>query len=537
MPTEAAPVDPRAYRTQNWVISKPSARGRNGIVVSQNREAAEAGAAILAAGGNAADAAVATAFALSAAEPWNSGLGGIGFALVLKAGETQAKVVDFGPIAPRKANPADYPLTGEVKRDLFVWPEVVGDRNIHGPLSFCIPSSVAGYAKLKESFGTKLPFADLLQPAIRLAKRGLPKDWYTTVKIASSAAVLRLYEESARIYLPGGLPPIPPYQGSPGFFTLGNLPQTLERLAAAGADDFYRGDLAKRLAADIAKAGGVVDAEDLAQCRAVVRDAPSLDWRGRHRIFTAGGLTAAPTLQAVIAGMAPHMPGRDGGGAAWFAALGRVMRKAYADRLEGLGAATATEPSDTCTTHLTVVDGEGTLVSITTTLLSSMGSRVVLPDTGVLMNNGMMWFDPRPGSANQIAPGARPLCNMCPVIVTPKDGGWPRFAGGASGGRRILASVYQMLAWTLDSGMDVETAAHAPRIDVSGPDEVSADCRLPPDVIAALEAAGPTHIVEHSVVPINFACPNLIKVDEDGAHGCSDVVSPWSAAVAAPGKR
>ncbi|RTL71246.1 MAG: hypothetical protein EKK41_11080, partial [Hyphomicrobiales bacterium] len=143
MPTEAAPVDPRAYRTQNWVISKPSARGRNGIVVSQNREAAEAGAAILAAGGNAADAAVATAFALSAAEPWNSGLGGIGFALVLKAGETQAKVVDFGPIAPRKANPADYPLTGEVKRDLFVWPEVVGDRNIHGPLSFCIPSSVA----------------------------------------------------------------------------------------------------------------------------------------------------------------------------------------------------------------------------------------------------------------------------------------------------------------------------------------------------------------------------------------------------------
>ncbi|MFM9726462.1 gamma-glutamyltransferase, partial [Streptomyces scabiei] len=75
------------------------------------------------------------------------------------------------------------------------------------------------------------------------------------------------------------------------------------------------------------------------------------------------------------------------------------------------------------------------------------------------------------------------------------------FAGGASGGRRILASVYQMLAWTLDSGMDVETAAHTPRIDVSGPDEVSADCRLPPDVIAALEAVGPTHIVEHSVVP------------------------------------
>jgi gamma-glutamyltranspeptidase/glutathione hydrolase len=538
MPTDAAPAHPRIYRTQNWVITKPSARGRNGIVVSQNRDAAEAGAAILAAGGNAADAAVATAFALSAVEPWNSGLGGIGFALILKAGETSAKVVDFGPVAPRRADPADYPLTGNMKNDLFTWPEVVGDRNIHGPLSFCIPSAVAGYAKLKENFGSKLPFADLMKPAIALAKRGLPKDWYTTVKVATSAAVLRLYEESARIYLPGGLPPTPPYQGSPGFFTLGNLPGTLEHIAAAGADDFYRGDLAKRLAADIAKAGGVVDAEDLANCRAVIREAPSIDWRGRYRVFTAGGLTAAPTLEAVVAGMAGSMPSRTGGDAAWFSTLARVMRNAYADRLEGLGAATsAQESSDTCTTHLTVVDGEGTLVSITTTLLSSMGSRLVLPDTGVLMNNGMMWFDPRPGSANQITPGARPLCNMCPVIVTPKDGGWPRYAGGASGGRRILASVYQMLAWTLDAGMDVETAAHTPRIDVSGSEGASADCRLPPDVLAALEAVGPTSIVEHSVVPINFACPNIIKVDEDGAHACSDVGSPWSAAVAAVGKK
>ena len=106
------------------------------------------------------------------------------------------------------------------------------------------------------------------------------------------------------------------------------------------------------------------------------------------------------------------------------------MRQAYASRLEGLGAAkAATEPGDTCTTHLTVVDGEGNLVAMTTTLLSSMGSRYVLPGSGVLMNNGMMWFDPRPGSANAIAPGARPLCNMCPIIVTPKDGAWPRCRG------------------------------------------------------------------------------------------------------------
>ncbi|MDL2398702.1 gamma-glutamyltransferase [Rhizobium mayense] len=527
-------TDRLSYQSQNWILTKPSAKGKNGIVVSQSSDAAKAGAAILEAGGNAADAAVAACFALAAVEPWNSGLGGIGFAVVLGAGATQAKVVDFGPVAPHRADPADYPLTGAMKRDLFTWPEVEGDKNIHGPLSFCTPSAVAGYAKLKEAFGTQMPVADLLAPAITLAKRGLAQDWYTTLKIASSASVLRLYEESARIYLPNGLPPVQPYQGVPGFFQLGRLASTLERLAEAGFDDFYRGDIAARLAVDIAAMGGVVDAEDLAGCQAVVRDAPTIDWRGTHFIHTAGGLTAAPTLADVIAGMADYPPTASGPGADWFTGLSRVLRRAYASRLEGLGAArAAVEPGDTCTTHLTVVDGDGNLVAVTTTLLSSMGSRVVLPSTGVLMNNGMMWFDPRPDSANAIKPGARPLCNMCPVIVTPKDGGWPRMAAGASGGRRILASVYQMLAWTLDFHMTVPAAAHAPRIDVSGPDDTSADRRLPEDVLAALEGAGPLSVVEHGVLPINFACPNLIVADRDGAEGCSDVVSPWSAAIAA----
>ncbi|WP_420103795.1 gamma-glutamyltransferase [Bosea sp. (in: a-proteobacteria)] len=534
MAAPAQPYTPAPYRTQNWTLTKPAARGRHGIVVSQSREAAQAGAAILEQGGNAADAAVAACFALAAVEPWNSGLGGIGFAVVLKAGESTAQVVDFGPVAPRRVDPAAYPLTGAMKKDLFTWPEVVGDVNIHGPLSFVTPSSVAGYAKLKEAFGSALPIADILAPAIALARRGLPADWYTTLKIASSAAVLRLYAESARIYLPNGLPPVPPYQGSPGFMTLGELPQTLERLAEAGLGDFYRGEIAGRLVADIAAAGGVVDAQDLADCTAEIRPAPTIDWRGTHLVHTAGGLTAAPTLADVVAGMADAPLGGDQPTPAWYAQLSRVMRQAYRDRLEGLGAATvAKEAGDTCTTHLTVVDGEGNLVAVTTTLLSSMGSRVVLPSTGVLMNNGMMWFDPRPGSANAIAPGARPLCNMCPVVVTPKDGSWPRLAVGSSGGRRILASVYQTLAWQLDFGMDTETTARHPRIDVSGPDSTSADMTLPQETLAALAEAGPTTLVEHSALPINFACPNFIRVDREGAQGSSDAASPWSAAVAA----
>jgi gamma-glutamyltranspeptidase / glutathione hydrolase len=521
------------YRTQHWQLTKPVASGRDGIVVAQNREAAEAGVSILKAGGNAADAAVATAFALSALEPWNSGLGGVGFAIVLAAGEKSARVVDFGPVSGHRTHISDYPLTGATKQDFFTWPAVEGDRNIHGPLSFCVPSAVAGYASLHETFGSGIPLREIMAPAIALARRGLAQDWFTTLKVASSAAVLRLYEESARVFLPNGLPPVPPYQGETGFFRLGQLPTTLERLAEAGLRDFYTGGVASDLLSDIRDTGGVIDATDLADCRAQVRPAPTIAWRDTHVVHTAGGLTAAPTLADVIAGMSDVPRSIAGPDAEWFAALANVMRRAYAARLAGLGAAShASRPDETCTTHLTVVDREGNLVSMTSTLLSSMGSRVMLPKTGVLMNNGMMWFDPRPGSANQIAASARPLNNMCPVIVTAADGGWPRLAAGASGGRRILASVYQTLAFSLDFNMDVAAAAHAPRIDVSSPGTVTADMRLADDVLGALAACAPVKVVELGVMPINFACPNLIALDREGARACSDVASPWSAAVA-----
>ena len=524
---------PAPHVSQHWQVTKPAARGRKGIVASQSRSAAEAGVAVLEAGGNAADAAVAAAFTLATAEPWNSGLGGIGFAMVHRPGEREAQVVDFGPVAPKGVDPSAFPLTGKWKQDLFAWPEVVGDRNIHGPLSFVIPSSVAGYDLLRERFGTGMPVRDLLAPAVALAKRGLAQDWFTLLKVANSAKVLRLYPESARIYLPDGLPPIPPYQGNPGFLKQGELARTLERLQSAGLRDFYEGGVAADLAADIAALGGWVTAEDLAACRATVRPATPIDWRGTHTIHAAGGLTAAPTLAAVVRAMAETRPGA-APDAPWFRALARAMRAAYAERLAGLGAAAPPpEPAETCTTHLTVVDGDGMMVSVTTTLLSSMGSRVVLPKTGVLMNNGVMWFDPAPGSANAIRPGARPLCNMCPVTVSARDGSGPILAGGASGGRRILASVYQMLAFTLDFGLSLEEAAAHPRLDVSGPEGATADRRLDAATRDGLAADGELVTVEHAVLPVNFACPNLIRREGDGAAGISDVMSPWSAAIAA----
>jgi gamma-glutamyltranspeptidase/glutathione hydrolase len=142
-----------------------------------------------------------------------------------------------------------------------------------------------------------------------------------------------------------------------------------------------------------------------------------------------------------------------------------------------------------------------------------------------------MWFDPRPNQPNSIAGGKRPLTNMSPVILCNDDGPW--FAAGASGGRRILSSVAQMILFVTDFDMTLDEAAHQPRIDVSGPDGVSADRRLPDEVLEALAADGPSELLEHGVMPINFACPNAIQVAADGYRvGISDVASPWSTALA-----
>ena len=210
------------HLTQNWEIAKPGASSQGGIVAAQSRAAAT----------------VAAALALAAVEPWNSGLGGIGFMVVHRAGADHAEAIDFGPVAPRGLDPAAYPLTGATKTELFTWPQVEGDRNIHGPLAFAIPSAVRGYAMAVERFG-RMPWRELAAPAAALARQGLPVDWFTTVKVANAAAELRLYDESRRIWLPDGLPPVCPPERDTMNLPLGRLADTLERLAAAGPDDFY----------------------------------------------------------------------------------------------------------------------------------------------------------------------------------------------------------------------------------------------------------------------------------------------------------
>ena len=167
---------------ETWQIDKPAVRGARGGVAAQNIEAAEIGAQIIDDGGNAIDAAVATALALAVCEPWMSGLGGGGFMVIYSAAEGRARVIDFAMKSSRHLDPSAYPLAEGTAVDLFAWPAVREDRNVHGPLSIAVPGSVAGYAHAAR-FGSR-PFAELARPAAALAARGHRLTWWTTLNVA-----------------------------------------------------------------------------------------------------------------------------------------------------------------------------------------------------------------------------------------------------------------------------------------------------------------------------------------------------------------
>jgi len=516
------------HLAQNWHVRKPIAETRGGIVATQNRVAGEAGAKILAAGGNAVDAAVATGFALAAVEPWNSGLGGVGFMLVYRAKEDRVEVVDFGPISPRGLDPAAYPLTGGFTSDLFTWPTVKDDRNVHGPNSIAVPGHVEGLSLALEKFGT-MPFAEVMKPAIALADKGIAVDWFLTLKAATNARELARYPTTKEIWLPQGYPPVTAPGAPLCRLVLKGLAATMRRLADAGPRDFYEGDVAASIARDVAAMGGSLGLDDLRNYRARLVKPLEATYRGA-RIALAPGLTAGPTMQRALAKLEAVKLRPGGPNADAFIAYARVLREVYAERLSTMGE-TSDHRDPSTTTHLNVIDRHGNMVALTQTLLSVFGSKVVLPSSGVLMNNGIMWFDPRQGSPNSLAPGKRPLTNMNPMIAR---GEGKAFAIGASGGRKILPAVFQIASFLIDHGMSLEDAFHQPRIDASGGEAVGVDPRLPQAVRSALADQFPVAETELVVYPTNFACPSAVLRDQKlGTHfGASDVMSPWSGAVA-----
>jgi gamma-glutamyltranspeptidase/glutathione hydrolase len=517
-------------------IRKPAVTSKGGIVAAQSSRAAQVGAEVLAAGGDCVDAVIATTFALGVLEPWMSGLGGGGAMVLYRAREDRYEVIDYGMRAPVSLRPEDYPLTGGAASDIFPWPRVKNDRNIHGPGSIAVPGVVAGMEEAHRRHA-KLPWQELLAPSVKLAGEGLAVDWWTTLMISSAAADLRRYPASAAAYLVDGLPPNPQW----GIKADVRMPQdrlkaTMAQLASAGPRDFYEGDLAQNLAADIQAAGGALSVEDLKPFRAHLREPLAIPYRG-GKVFATPELTAGPTLSRTLGLLQNDLkPARSGPDAAAYVAYASALQAAYRERLKDMGdedgrrALGAETLAPACTTHFSAVDRDGNMAAVTQTLLSSFGSRFVSSQTGITMNNGIMWFDPAPGAPNSLAPGKRCLTNYTPVLAQAHDG--RRAAIGASGGRRILPAVSQLLSFVMDYGMDLDAVIHQPRIDASEGAVVIGDVRLPQPAREALRTRFDYEEARIQTLPMKFACPSIVLRDGNTNSGATEVFQPWSEAVA-----
>lgn len=513
------------------IVTKAGVQSEHGVVAAQHVGAARVGANILAQGGNAVDAAIATSLALGVLEPWMSGLAAGGCMMVWRAKERRCQVVNFGMRAPNGLDPANYPLSGQgVAGDLFDWPHVVDDRNVMGATAVAVPGLVAGLGMAHTEFASK-PWFDLVNPAVELAKQGMLTDWYSALVTGANAKSLSVDPDTAQCFLAEGKWPIIGGWTATEQRRLDQsaLAATLSTLRDDGPNAFYTGRIARQLSADVQAKGGCLSESDLAAYRAEIV-APLL-WEDRWgAIYAPPELTGGPTLIRALSLLSNDAFNDSVPTAQSYASIAQALSQAFDERLTGMGDHESPKAPGS-TTHFSVVDREGNICSVTQTLLSIFGSRVVSPNTGLLLNNGIMWFDPEPGKPNSLAPGKRCLTNYCPIIGKTKDGNV--FGLGASGGRKILGSVLQLALFLMRHGMSLPDAFEQARIDVSGGKQILADLKLPTDVVTALQSIMPTARARRHVYPYAYACPCGVMRAGSTNAGCTELYAPWADAVAA----
>jgi len=503
--------------SETQVVRKRVVATRGGVVAAQHKRAAQVGAEILAAGGDAIDAAVATSFALGVVEPWMSGIAAGGAMVIWRAAQEKAYVVDYGMRSPAGLNPADYPLSGGRDPELFAWPRVQGDRNVQGAAAVAVPGVVAGMELAHQRYG-RLPWRRVVAPAARLAREGMLLDWYAGLLIASTAQPLSLDADAAALFLEEGKwPPLSGWTATTEKrLDQRRLADTLELIGRDGARALYRGDIGAAIVKDVRDKGGCLALEDLASYRATLGAPLDVRYRGAH-IHAAPGMTGGPVLAACLEDLARVSRPR-------YADYARALARHWRERLQTAG------DRESCTTHFSIVDRAGNFCAVTQTLLSIFGSRVVSPSTGVLLNNGIMWFDPEAGKPNSLAPGKRCLANYCPVVGQAPSGA--RFALGAAGGRKIVGAVLQLISFLVDHGLALEEAFHRPRMDMSGGERVIADATLPAEELLALKSAFPVSTARRGVYPDAFARPCGVLRSGELNSGCTEAAQPWADTVA-----
>jgi gamma-glutamyltranspeptidase/glutathione hydrolase len=498
---------------------------RNGMIASPEKLAAEAGLEILRQGGNAIDAAVATGFALAVTYPRAGNLGGGGFMLVHLEQEDRQVFIDYRETAPVAAH-----------RDMFVNAEGEVDRQLEffSHQSAGVPGSVAGLVHALEKYGT-MSLKQVIQPAIELADRGFPVTFALDSELAAREERLLQNDEAKRLFFreDGSRLPVGDTLRQP------ELAWTLKQIRKHGSAGFYEGAVAQRIVDDMEANGGLITLEDLAGYRVVEREPV----RGQFREFeivsapppSSGGVHIVQILN-ILEGYPLGEWGHNS--AAYLHHMAEAMKLAYADRSRYLGdpaytdvpvdrltekayanrlreqiradratpaesirpgASIARESRDT--THFTVADARGNVVSNTYTLNFSFGSHIAVPGTGMLLNNEMADFAAQPGTpnafklvegeANSIQGGKRPLSSMSPTIIF-RDGE-PWLATGSPGGSRIITAVLQTVINAMAFDMNIASAAAAPRVHHQWlPDVLLLEQGISIDTRRLLEAKGHT---------------------------------------------
>ena len=545
--SDAASVQPvyRTAQSDDDVDPALVGAGKTYMVVSEAEQASAVGKQILAKGGNAVDAAIATAFALAVVHPTAGNIAGGGFAVV-RVAPGKAVALDFRETAPAAASPDMYL---DEKGNAIKGASTIGHK------ASGVPGSVAGLWELHKKLG-KLKWHELVEPAVKLARDGFTVDAGLAKAITRRADFLLKYPATAEIWVPNRIA-----RAEGATVTIPLLAVALERIRDQGPDGFYKGETAKAIADEMKKGGGLITMEDLAGYSAVWREPLKFPYRG-HTVISMPPPSSGGIVLAMVAGMLKHI---DLGALPWHGVdhvryLVETWRRAYAARNELLGdptfvkdmplakllsqpyldklAATITDratPSAEVkpllegdhTTNLCVVDGSGMAIALTTTLNTAWGSGVTVH--GFLMNNEMDDFAVKPGtpntfglvqwSRNKIEPGKRMLSSMTPTIVERGDGEIALVVG-AQGGPRIITAVWQTMSNILDYKLTAGPAIAMPRIHHQHlPDRIDVQAESIEQPVAE-ELARRGYKVDYSV-PF-FGAANVIVKTEAGWAGAAD---------------
>ena len=525
------------------MTEKRPASASRGMVVTNHPLGSAAGAEMLAAGGNAVDAAIGALFALTVVEPMMVGIFGAGMTH-LRLADGRHLVIDNYTTAPAASRPDMYRPISDTWPDYLL---VEGDLNLIGPLSAGVPGTLMAWSQAVSRFG-RLDLETVMQPAIRHAERGFRATPYLADAVRETARDLARFPETARTFLPGGAP----IKGG-DLIVMPEYAATLRHVAAKGPGVLYGGDLGATVAEYMRRNGGIITQDDLARYETIERQ----PIRGRYRGYevtgppppTAGGLHLIEMLN-VLEGFDPRALGF--GSVEYFHLIAEILKIGFADRnactgdpafvdipiarllskehsearrsqiradrageyapmLQGVlrDPAAGVAAGSAHTTHVTTADADGNVVAMTQTINNLFGSKATVPGTGMLLNNTMALFDPHPGLPASVAAGKRVTSSMAPTIVL-RDGR-PAWALGLPGGVRIFTSVFQALVNLIDHRMSLQEAVEAPRIWSQG-QELEVEQDVPAAVRDGLAARG------HRVVAVGGVAGgmNAVAFDPDG---------------------